>query len=99
MGVMVLEERGGKPGWKSLGMVWRFSRRRWITGSLTEGTQGVGDRSERETDVPRTTFTYFHIFPKSGCVVPHQNDLLSRYMQSFCHLVVTLGIASTPTSR
>lgn len=84
---------------KSEGMVWRFSRHLWITGFLIQGTQGMGDTSERETGVPKTTFTYFHIFPKASCVVPDQKVYSSKYVQSSCHLVATLGIASAPISR
>lgn len=43
-------------------MAWRFSRKHWITGSLTQGTQGEGHTSEREAGVRKTPFTYFHIF-------------------------------------
>lgn len=37
---------------------------------------GVGYTSERGAGVPKTTFTYFHIFPKAGCVVPDQNEFV-----------------------
>lgn len=32
------------------------------------GNSGVGDRSERNPGVPKTSFTYCHIFPKAGYV-------------------------------
>lgn len=32
------------------------------------GNPKVGVRSERDTNVPKTTFTHFYIFPRGGCV-------------------------------
>ena len=58
----------------------------WITGSLVDGTQWVGYTSERDTGVPKTTFTSFHIFIRLALWF-----LISLLFKQVCAVILPSG--------